>query len=139
MTTKGCRACGGSVDSRQGSSRKTVCDCCNQFYGVNVNSWLSTMKRDAYRRADKHSLPADVSLSDLYDILPKDMMCPVMHTKMIVGAEDWKNSPTLDRIDPKLGYVKGNLQIISYIANAMKSSATSEELLKFAKWIKEKC
>ena len=44
-------------------------------------------------------------------------------------------SPSLDRIDNTKGYVKGNVHIISNKANVMKSSASPEELLKFAYWI----
>jgi len=38
------------------------------------------------------------------------------------------NSPSLDRIDPTKGYVKGNVWIISHKANTFKSYATHEEL-----------
>ena len=45
------------------------------------------------------------------------------------------NSPSLDRIDPVLGYVPGNVQVISYKANIMKSDATKDDLILFAKWV----
>jgi len=38
------------------------------------------------------------------------------------------NSPSLDRIDPSKGYVRGNVWIISNKANIIKSNATHEEL-----------
>jgi len=43
------------------------------------------------------------------------------------------NSPTLDRLVPELGYVKGNIRVISYKANAMKSDASIQEIEKFSK------
>lgn len=38
------------------------------------------------------------------------------------------NSPTIDRINPKLGYIKGNVWVISNKANRFKNDATLEEL-----------
>ena len=37
------------------------------------------------------------------------------------------DSPSLDRIVPELGYVKGNIRVISNRANHLKSDATLEE------------
>ena len=44
------------------------------------------------------------------------------------GPRPIENSPSLDRIDPTKGYVKGNVWIISHKANVFKSYATHEEL-----------
>lgn len=44
-------------------------------------------------------------------------------------------SPSLDRRDPALGYVPGNVWVISNRANTMKNDARPDELIKFAKSI----
>jgi hypothetical protein len=43
---------------------------------------------------------------------------------------------SLDRIVPELGYVKGNIAVISNRANSLKSNATLEELERLCAWLK---
>lgn len=38
------------------------------------------------------------------------------------------NSPSIDRIDNKKGYILGNVQVISYRANMLKGDASIEEV-----------
>jgi hypothetical protein len=65
--------------------------------------------------------------------------CPVFGFPLIVNfnAGPAYNSISVDRINPKKGYVKGNLQVISVLANRMKWDATPKELKQFANWIIE--
>jgi hypothetical protein len=46
------------------------------------------------------------------------------------------NSPSLDRINPEKGYVRGNIAIISYRANRMKADGTADEHRLIAEWIR---
>ena len=43
-------------------------------------------------------------------------------------------SPALDRLDNAKGYVKGNVVVISYKANRMKSNATIDEIVRLGEW-----
>ena len=62
-------------------------------------------------------------------------VCPVLGMKL-----DWSmngnqpNSPSLDRDNSKLGYIKGNVTMMSNLANMMKSNATSEQLKQFSRY-----
>jgi hypothetical protein len=62
--------------------------------------------------------------------------CPVFGVKFAEtgnGYSPW--SPSIDKIIPEKGYARGNIQIISYMANAMKRDASIKQLIQFAYWI----
>lgn len=85
-------------------------------------------------RALKHNLPFNLEVSDI--IIPD--VCPILgisikENKGKSGA--YKNSISIDKIEPTKGYTKGNIQIMSQLANQMKGAATPEELLTFAHYI----
>jgi hypothetical protein len=62
--------------------------------------------------------------------------CPVLGTKLVMGTRAVAaDSMTIDRIDATKGYMPGNVQVMSYLANCMKSNATPEQLLSFADWV----
>ena len=94
-----------------------------------------TILRDAKKRAAKKGLEFSIELSDI--IVPEK--CPLLG--IVLFPKDHRsqgkknsgagpNSPSLDRIDPSKGYVKGNVWVISWRANKIKSDATLEELEK---------
>lgn len=75
-----------------------------------------------------------------FNLTPEDIVipeyCPVLGIKLEVGKEFSKEcSPSVDRCNPELGYVKGNISIISMKANQIKTYATSEEILKVGYWL----
>ena len=65
-------------------------------------------------------------------------MCPVFNTPFIFinGRVTRPESPTIDRLNPALGYVKDNVVVISMKANAIKSSATADEIQRVADWLR---
>lgn len=69
--------------------------------------------------------------------------CPLLGIELTYTNYVHGNTPdnyaSLDRIDPKKGYVEGNVQILSFRANTLKGDATIEELkLLLDNWINQK-
>jgi len=80
-------------------------------------------------RAKKKGFEHNITIEDI--IIPNK--CPLLEIPLFPGqGEVCSNSPTLDRIDSSKGYIKGNVWVISYKANTIKSNATPEELLRIA-------
>ncbi|NBS70476.1 hypothetical protein EBT31_16415 [bacterium] len=62
--------------------------------------------------------------------------CPVFGKKFVEQGNGFgRFSPSIDKIDPRKGYVRGNVQVISVLANCMKRDANRKELQQFAKWV----
>jgi hypothetical protein len=93
----------------------------------NVQSYLLSRIKS---RAKRRNIPFNLEISDL--IIPTH--CPILGIKLEIGVKgNYFNSPSVDRIDNTLGYVKGNVAIISCKANSMKNSASKEEMKLFIK------
>lgn len=87
-----------------------------QFLRQRLNGVLT----NARNRAEEKGVPFDIDVEYLLSIFPSDNKCPVFGIELVWGG-DTKNSPSLDRIHPALGYVKGNLIWVSDYANKLKS------------------
>lgn len=58
--------------------------------------------------------------------------CPVLGIPLTIGGKRSPSSPSLDRIDPALGYVPGNIRVISDRANRLKGARSLHALLRLA-------
>ena len=64
--------------------------------------------------------------------------CPIMGVELNYFSDrscNKNNSPSIDRVDPSKGYVKGDVAIICYRANRIKNDGTAEELRRIATYI----
>jgi len=105
-------------------------------YELNIIKYkLSSAKQ----RAKKNNLPFSITEQDIKDVWPIDNKCPALDIEFIIGGHDTKNydSPSLDRIIPSKGYVKGNIQIVSALANGIMSNATPEQVIKVGQYFKK--
>lgn len=90
-----------------------------------VNSPAEYLLSSAKQRARRGGLPFDIDVTDV--VVPEH--CPLLGLRLVpFGGKRVDETPSLDRIDATKGYVKGNVWVISWRANRLKSDAAFEEL-----------
>ena len=97
---------------------------------------IKSMLQHIKVRAKKKGIDFNLTLEHLICIAPNE--CPVFRTAFVWDVPKGfasSDSPSLDRIDPALGYIDGNVQWLSLRANAMKQDASIDELKQFAQWV----
>ena len=136
---------------RLANNPNTSCSCgCNR----SVKHGMSRLQADgrseeveytlwnaAKQRAKRQGIPFDLSPLDLKELgIPE--VCPVLGIPINQSPGDGTgertdNSPSLDKFIPPLGYVKGNVHVISWRANRIKSDGSPEEWEKIAEWCQQ--
>ena len=146
---KHCNSCGTtkpvSEFFRRNKSKdgyQSICKpCCKIFsveYKKTKRGHLSQYLGDSKQRAKEKNLAFNLDLKYLESITID--VCPVFKTVFDWGRDNkgqGTERPSLDRIIPKLGYVKGNVAFISMKANIIKQDATAEDLYAVADWLHE--
>ncbi|GEM_PF-4668340 len=111
-----------------------------QIEGFRLNDWdgrkqLLAMKKYSAR---KIGVPFDLMLEDV--AWPRQ--CPVLGVDFLLPGSDGverkgpkRNSLSFDRIDPKQGYVAGNVVLVSHLANSIMGNTTSPDRVRIvAEW-----
>lgn len=102
-------------------------------YKWRTNNPEKYILQSAKSRAKARGVAFNIDLEDIK--IPNT--CPVFGINIIIqvgnGASD--NSPSLDRIDSSKGYVKGNVQVISWKANRLKSNGSLEEFKSLVEFL----
>jgi|LakMenE01Jun11ns_1017448.scaffolds.fasta_scaffold9821210_1 hypothetical protein len=126
--------------------QKNIIDFVNENYETPIKSFISSFshlitpeyrmwyktkvgvqKSGKRKHGDVHF---DLEVSDI--VIPE--YCPYLGIKLKTDIKEY-DSPfyySIDRIDSTNGYIKGNIQIISRLANTMKNNATIDQLLVFS-------
>jgi hypothetical protein len=89
------------------------------------------MWEGAKKRAKRKGEVFALSLDDIPQI-PET--CPVLGIRLCANEKSGPidSSPSLDRLNPALGYIPGNVRVISNRANRLRSDATASELALLA-------
>ena len=102
------------------------------------------MISNARGRAKRLNLPFDLTIEYIRELAFATTHCPLLGIKLRwqagygLGLKNHPhlNSPSLDRIIPDKGYVRGNVAIISMKANTMKSNASVDEIITLSQRIR---
>lgn len=116
------------VCAREGMSRRMTTD---RAFNRSRNLLL-----ECKRRAKEQGRDFDLDVPFLRAMVPTH--CPILGMPLISSPVDSPEgreaSPSIDRLDSSLGYVKPNIRVISYRANRIKNNGTAEEHLRIAFW-----
>lgn len=86
------------------------------------------MIRNVKHSAKRRNLEFNLEYTDIE--LP--LTCPILNVPLAYkGNFQDPFYATIDRIDNSKGYIKGNIMVLSRLANCMKNSATNEQLKTF--------
>lgn len=121
-----------------------ICGACERQSKYQINSLIEQLVNRARHRAKKQQIPFDIDAQYIKSLIVDfdNPMCPVLNTRMVwrtqTSTPDPDRSISLDRIVPSLGYVRGNVAIISMKANRIKNNATLYELEQVINWLKQR-
>lgn len=129
-----CKQCGEKItNDKKGGREKLFCSEEHKYYYNNRNrNPYKNIWNNAKARANREGKEWSID----FDSFEFPEYCPILNIKLdySLGKEKIQNnSPSFDRRDNSKQYVKDNVRIISHKANSMKSNATDEELVQFAK------
>lgn len=93
------------------------------------------MTDKARRKAKVENLPFNIDINDVLATFGDK--CPVLGITYNLTAPVLEDaSPTLDKFYAHKGYVKGNVTVLSRLANMIKSKASTEQVEAVAKWMR---
>ena len=136
--------------AQDGSRRNTTCRICERIAMSKRyrNNGIHQRYNSLRLTAKKKNIVFEISkeyLAKLFKEAPDK--CPIFGTEFGIvkyspGNKDnnggfRNNSFSIDRIVPELGYVEGNLIIISDLANRIKNNATPDQIIQVGKFYKK--
>jgi len=108
-----------------------------RLYRVKYHTTEKYILTTAKYRAKKEGVTFNLCAKDI--TIPE--LCPIFGFPLVAGVSSTagtRNSPSLDRIIPEKGYVKGNVWVISQRANRIKNDATWQELAQISEAVRKK-
>jgi hypothetical protein len=106
------------------------------YYRTRGSNPMAIRLNNIRSRCKKDQIEFNITIEDLS--VPG--FCPYLGLPLATDAKEkiHPNSASVDRIDATKGYIKGNVEVISQLANVMKNNASPEQLVAFAKAVLER-
>ncbi len=122
-----------TCDTHGKPTKRATCRKCNAAY---QRGYLKRRREEApakemWHRAKERARKLGIAF-EIPNTLVIPNLCPVLGADLTTGDRRSATSPSLDRIDPSLGYVPGNVRVISDRANRLKSNRSLEHLKALA-------
>lgn len=110
----------------------SICIDCDKKKGADYRSGISGklvgLLGTARRRAKIHSFDFDLNNKYIRELYAKQNgLCAL--SGRALSAASGPDSISLDRIDSKLGYVQGNVQLTTWRVNCMKSNMSNDDFI----------
>lgn len=105
------------------------------IYANPQSRWAYDATSAAKQRAKKKGVPFGITKEYVKSLCVE--ICPALGVKLIYcnPKKIASNSAQLDRIIPELGYVVGNVRVISKRANVVRNDAYTEEIGRIYQWL----
>ena len=110
-----------------------------------VRARIKHRLRDLRQRCRRQGIPFDLTVADVaapshcpvlgIPLVPDGVGVKVGNGKRLVGGRK-ENSASIDRIRPELGYVRGNVRVISWRANRLRNDATLWEMERVVEYMR---
>jgi hypothetical protein len=101
-----------------------------KYYAADVKRYLLRMAKKRAKALDREFT---ITVNDIELV----ETCPVFEWKLEMNTGKLnRNSYSLDRIDNEKGYIPGNVRVISWYANNLKSNLTVDEVERLYKYMK---
>ena len=119
--------------------------CANSYSGEKnkTHDLTGTLIFQIFHSAKKRAKRTNLEFSLIIDDIEVPELCPILGIELdntVRNSNDRSpryNAPSLDRLDPTVGYTKENVMIMSHRANVIKNDGTSEEHILIAEFLDE--